>query len=194
MNKIKLAKLEELIEQYKTISKEQIITDKKFITSDVYKINLNNGHTIIREKLLKQGKDGSAVVIIPILENGEILMCVEPRVFTKNTVCVTFPAGYIEKDELPLRAALRELSEETGYVPSTIDEIACYYQDEGCSSAFNHMFIANGCKKLNNQNLDNDEFISYMSFTTEELDYLKEIGYINTLQTMYGMELVRRKK
>lgn len=79
---------------------------------------------------------------MPVIHNNEILTVIEPRVFTKHTVAVSFPAGYIEKDEDVYHAALRELKEETGYVPSKLELLDSFYQDEGCSKAFNHSFIA----------------------------------------------------
>ena len=68
-----------------------------FITSIPYSFTLNNGKVIEREKLLKNGQDGSAAIIMPITSDNEILTVIEPRVFTERTVAVSFPAGYIEK-------------------------------------------------------------------------------------------------
>ena len=75
------------------------------------------------------------------------------------------PAGYVEKGEQPQDSALRELKEETGYVPENIIKIDSFYQDEGCSSAYNHIFLALNCIKKYPQQLDKDELIRYMLFT-----------------------------
>lgn len=58
-------------------------------------------------------------------------MVVEPRVFTAKTVSVSFPSGYLEEGESPYEAALRELKEETGYIPKYIKLLDSFYQDEG---------------------------------------------------------------
>lgn len=176
----KLEELKEIVNELKTIKviERQIRQEKKFLQSKVYSFKLNNGVMIPREKLIKGGKDGSAAIVMPVLENNEVLTIIEPRVFTELTVGVGFPAGYIEKDEIPLVGALRELKEETGYVPKEMIEIDSFYQDEGVSSALNHIFLALDCEKKFEQELDKDEIVKYMTFTYEELLELEKLGYI----------------
>jgi len=176
----KLEELKEIVNELKTIKviERQIREEKKFLQSKSYSFKLNNGVMIPREKLIKGGKDGSAAIIMPVLENNEVLTIIEPRVFTELTVGVGFPAGYIEKDESPLVGALRELKEETGYVPKEMIEIDSFYQDEGVSSALNHIFLALDCEKKFEQELDKDEIVKYMTFTYDELLELEKLGYI----------------
>ena len=77
----------------------------QFVTTERYICSLNNGEDIIREKIQKAKKDGSAVIVIPVTEENEIIVTVEPRVFTKQTVGVGFPAGYVELGEKPEESA-----------------------------------------------------------------------------------------
>ena len=102
MRQEKLNKLNEIllslsVKDSKVIQKPH---DKKFIQSVVREYTLNDGKKVIREEILKNGKAGSAVIVVPVI-GKEILTVVEPRVFTKLTVAVGFPAGYIEQGEEP---------------------------------------------------------------------------------------------
>ena len=183
IRKEKLEELKSLIEQLKTVEviKREIEEKDKFLKSEAYYFKLNNGIIIPREKLIKGSCDGSAVIVMPVLETKEVLTVIEPRVFTSLTVGVGFPAGYVEshKNETIKHAAKRELFEETGYATEKpLIDVDSFYQDEGCSSALNHLFIAKNCFKKSGQHLDSDEVVRYMLFNYEELFELENLGYI----------------
>lgn len=178
MRKEKLEELKSIINDLKTIKYIKQEKEKYFLKSESYLCVLNNGIVIPREKLIKGNKDGSASIIMPVTKNNEILTVIEPRVFTKSTVGVGFPAGYIENKEDIKLAALRELREETGYSSNDIFLVDSFYQDEGCSSAYNHLFIAKNCEKTTEQDLDEYEIVKYMLFNYDELFELEKLGYI----------------
>ena len=180
IRKEKLEELRDIVEELKTIGVErrEVLQQNKFLQSVAYSFKLNNGKVIPREKLIKGNKDGSAAIIMPFTSDMEVLTIIEPRVFTELTVGVGFPAGYIEYGEDIVTGALRELREETGYVPREIKLIDSFYQDEGVSSAYNHIFLAQDCERKYEQELDKDEIVRYMNFNYEELFELERLGYI----------------
>ena len=178
MRKSKEKELEEYIKELKTKKKELIDTNNKFLKVERYNCHINNGKTIIREKILKGNNTGSAVTICPITDKNTVILTVQPRVFTESTIGIDFPAGYGEKDEKYEEAALRELQEETGYKPNSLIEVASYYQDDGVSAAYNKGYVALDCKKVSEQNLDPGEFVKYFECNIDELFELYERGYI----------------
>ena len=190
MDSKKLKKLKKIIKDFQIFSKEETIPS--FIKTKAYNFTLNNGFKLSREKIIKGNKDGSAVIIIPYI-NDNLLLVIEPRVFTKTGVGISFPAGYIEEGEKPVEAALRELKEETGLVPEKLVEVDSFYQDEGCSEAFNHIFIAYNCKRVSKQNLDKDEYIEYMEFTLDEVLELEDKGLINSANTKLALSKIKRR-
>lgn len=163
-----------------------------FLSVEKYSCTLNNGKIIKREKLLKNKKDGSAAIIYPMTEDKKIILAIEPRVFTKRTVDIGLPAGYIESNEEPMDAAKRELLEETGYSSDNLIFLGSYYQDQGCSAALNHYFLALNCKKIKNQNLDEGEFIKYILVDENELKELVDNQYITGLNSVFTIEKAKQ--
>lgn len=190
IRKEKLEQLKEIIEELKTIEvrKREVEQKNKFLQSEAYYFKLNNGIIIPREKLIKGKKDGSAAIIMPIIKNNEVLTVIEPRVFTDMTVGIGFPAGYIENGEDAKVGALRELREETGFVPKKMIEMDSFYQDEGCSAALNRIYLALDCEKKYNQELDKDEIVKYMIFNYDELFELERLGYITGANSKLALE------
>lgn len=189
MREVKLKELEHYINELKTIELKEIDnTGKGFLSVKRYSCLLNNGQKITRERIVKNGKDGSAAIILPITKEGNVLLVVQPRVFKPSTVGVEVPAGYIEDDEDPIESAKRELEEETGYVCEDMILLAKYFQDSGCSAAFNHCFLALNCSKQKEQHLDKDEFVRYFECTFEEALELIDLGYINGANPIIAFE------
>lgn len=177
----------EALKELKIVAKKES-NPINFLKIKSFICRLNNGKEIKREKIIKGNTDGSAVIIFPITTDSQIIIAIEPRVFTKKTVDVGFPAGYINEDEKPCDAALRELMEETGYTSDNLISLGSFYQDQGCSSAVNHYFLALNCVKVGEQKLDDGEFIKYILVDEDELDELMNEGYIAGLNTAYALE------
>ena len=178
MRKEKQKELNKYIVELKTKRKKFIDKYSTFLSVERYKCSLNNGHSIIREKLLKDSKNGNAVIVCPITKCGSVILTVQPRVFTKSTVGISFPAGYVEKGEKYKTAALRELQEETGYTSNNLIEVATYYQDDGVGCALNKCYVALDCYKVSEQKLDESEFIRYFECQVDEMLELYKKGYI----------------
>ena len=102
----KMNELLEVFEQFKVCKVEGAYAPSGdgFIQTTRNKYTLNNGFTLTREIITKGGKDGSAAIIMPVVDK-EVLVVIEPRVATKSTVGIGFPAGYVENGEEPHIAA-----------------------------------------------------------------------------------------
>ena len=178
MRKSKQQELKEYIEEMKTIRKIILDEEASFLQLERYCCEISNNRKVYREKLIKNKTNGSAVIVLPITTDNDVILTVQPRPFTKTTVGVGLPAGYVEEDESYEDAAIRELEEETGYTSKRFIECCGYYQDDGCSEAFNKGYIALGCEKNGVQHLDKDEFIRYFKCHFEELLEMLNQGMI----------------
>ena len=192
MRKEKLEELNEYVELLKTKRKTLMEMTGDFIKVNMYLVELNNGKVITREKILKGNNDGNASIVLPVTVDGNVILVVQPRVFTRSGVGIELPAGYGDVGEEYEDAARRELVEETGYVPENIRLLGQFYQDQGCSSAYNKSFLAEGCRKIGSQSLDSSEFIKYFECSVDELYELVDLDMINDLQSQYTIEKAKQ--
>lgn len=188
IRKQKLEELKSLIEEVKFTSMRVVDAKGGFIKGIPYDVTLKNGMTIRREKLIKGETDGSAAIILPLTTNGEILLTIEPRVFTKRGVGISLPAGYINPNEAPKHAALRELKEETGYTCNKVIDLGGFYQDMGISSAYNRLFLGIDAEKTTEPNFDKDEIVLPFICTYEEAQELIKLGYIEGCNALITLE------
>ncbi len=199
MRREKLEELKKQFEELKVVEmQKQRYREKTFLTSELYECRLKCGRVIFREKLLKGKKEGSAAIIFALTKQGDVLLNVEPRVFTKETVALGFPAGYIEDKEDALMGAKRELLEEHGYEAEEMVLLDSFYQDEGCSAAYNQIFFASGCQRVASQKLDKDEIIYPFLVSLEEVFELNRLGYFkganSKLAIVKAKEYIKRRK
>ena len=64
--------------------------------------------------------DGDGVFVVPITEDNEVVMIVEPSITEKEPV-LGLPAGTVEPGESSRESANRELQEESGYKSQRLD-------------------------------------------------------------------------
>lgn len=192
MRKGKLEELKSYLEELKTIKVTKSKKVSSFLTVENYDYVLNNGRIISREKIMKNGSYGSSAIILPITKENNCLLVIQPRNNTKEGVSVEFPAGYIEKNEEAIECARRELEEETGYVPERLELLSSFYQDQGCSSAYNYSYLALNCEKVKDQNLDQDEIIKYFECSFDEVIELEQLGYIKDINSLYTLEKAKQ--
>lgn len=188
MRKEKIDELQGYIDELKLKKMQLLEKSGHFLTVERHIIELNNGQVLRREKLLKDGEDGKAAIILPVTTEGNVVLIVQPRVFTSEGVVVELPAGYVDDGETYEDAARRELFEETGYIPEKMTLLGSFYQDQGCSGAYNQAFLAEGCRKVGRQHLDGDEIIRYFECNLDEMFELVDMGKISDCQSQLAIE------
>lgn len=193
MRKEIITKINEITEKFKTIEKNRIDTKYDFISVESYEVKLNNGNTIYRDKFIKNNGNGSSCSILPILENENIILAIEPRVFTDNTVEISMPGGYIDEGETSINCAKRELEEETGLISNNIVKVSEFYVDLGNSDHISNVFIAYDCKKNGNTHFDDDEYVELIEVTKEELFEMIDTGLIKNSSTIIAALKLKEK-
>ena len=127
------------------------------------RVRLPNGKEATREFVRHQG----AVVIIPLLDNGELLFERQFR-YPLGEAFLEFPAGKIDPGEAIETTATRELLEETGFVANDWRYLGVMHPCIGYSDERIEIFIARGLSRQSGQNLDSGEFLDVLKLGLEE--------------------------
>lgn len=122
-------------------------------------------------------KTNDWVQVAAITEEGKIVLVNQFRFGVKRNSW-ELSGGVIEKGEDPVKAALRELEEETGYVAKSAKLAASFSPNPAIQNNKAHVVIAEGCRKLHPVNWDANEEIEVMEVDPSKLDAMIESGEI----------------
>lgn len=113
---------------------------------------------------IERNKD--SVCIFAITDTQEVLFVEQFRANYEEVV-LELPGGGLEKDEGIVHGAQRELLEETGYMGDLQHLASVTYSPY--STGKRHMFLATNCKKIQEPNLDPNEFLKIKLFSLDQV-------------------------
>lgn len=136
----------------KRIEKKRIYSGR-ILNLSADRVILENGKKSYRECVSHIG----ASAALPVLNETEIILVRQYRYCVQREL-LEIPAGLIEPNETPDQTIKRELEEEIGYTPHSLEHILTYYSTPGFSDEKLHLFIAKDLKEKSGK-LDDDEIV-----------------------------------
>lgn len=100
-------------------------------------IQAENGRESIREVV----EHREVICVVAIDPEGNILLVRQYR-YPVEKVLLEIPAGGIDGEETPAEAVVREMQEETGYLPKKVVRLGGFYSAPGFCSEYLHLFLA----------------------------------------------------
>ena len=167
------------------------LTEKKINSKIVYKgnfldvrkdnVTLPNGKNSTREWINHPG----AVVVVPILPNGEIALIRQFR-YAMGSEFIELPAGKLDKGEKPYNCAKRELEEEIGFKAKKLNFIAMIHPAIGFANEHMSVFLASDLIQTQ-ENRDIDEFLELMPTSLNDALELVWSNKITDVKTIIGI-------
>lgn len=155
----------------------QIIYDAGIFNLERFKFSKNGAS---KDFYRIAGKD--SVTILPILDDGRVILERQYRPAIKQYL-YEIPAGLIENGEMPQRAAIRELEEETGYKAKSLKLLFAAYPSPGVKTEFSTCYLATGLVKTKT-NMDADEIITIRKVKLNDLVKMIEKNQIIDVKTI----------
>lgn len=157
------------------------IYDGRLFNLDRVTVILPDGREQPREVVRHPG----AVALIALDERGDILMVRQYRIAAER-VMLEIPAGTLDPAEPPEVCAVRELQEETGFKPGTLQSLHGFFVAPGYTTEYIHLFLATDLSESRLPG-DDDEFIEVAHVPLADLLAMIERGDISDGKSIIGL-------
>lgn len=159
----------------------------RVVRLQVHDVELPNGERSKRELVRHPG----AVAVVALDADGRVLLVRQYRI-AADRVLLEIPAGTLEPDEAPDVCAARELQEETGFRPGTLESLGGIFVAPGYTTEYIHLFLATGLEESALEG-DSDEFIEVERLPLAEALALIERGELIDGKSITALLLVARR-
>lgn len=170
-----------------TIIDTRNLYDGHLVKLDLHEVRLPDGGTSKREVIKHPG----AVALVALDSDNRVLMVRQFRL-PAGKIMLEIPAGTLEPGELPLACAERELQEETGFKPNTLQALGGIFAAPGYTTEYIHLFLATDLEK-SSLDMDEDEFIELETMPIADALALIDEGKIDDGKTVSGLLRVARQ-
>ncbi len=127
------------------------------------------------------------VAVVAVDSSGKILLVRQYR-YPVNKQLLEIPAGIIDDGETPEQTAVRELQEETGYLPRKLTRLCGLYSSPGFCDEYLHLFLAEDLVPSRLHADDTDQ-ITLVRIDAGEIRSLIESGVLCDAKSVAGLLL-----
>ncbi len=142
-------------------------------------VRIPNGNIRVWDYIYHQG----AAAVLPVDDEGRIILVRQYR-NAFDRFMIEIPAGGLEGPDEPTKAAaVRELTEETGFTASEVSFLMSFYPTVAYSGEKIDIYLAKGLKRAK-RHPDADEFINVEAWDVNELMKMIFSGQLNDGKTV----------
>ena len=147
------------------IKKSNVLYEGKVFDLKVDEIEYETGSNGIREVALHPG----GAVAVPVTNEGMIVM-VEQFRYPFQKKLLELPAGKLDKGEDPMRCAVRELEEETGYKPGDVEKLGEISTAPGYCTEILHLYLMRDLKEGNHNREEGELGMVVHELTLDDIE------------------------
>jgi ADP-ribose pyrophosphatase len=152
--------------QWKTLSKKIILQGNRFLTVENHTVELPDGRIIPDWQWIITP---DFVNVVAITED-ERFLCFRQTKYAVQGTSLAPIGGYMESGEDPLKAAKRELLEETGYEAGAWTALGSFPVDANRGAGVGHFFLAQAARRIAEPKSDDLEEQELLLLSRKELE------------------------
>ena len=165
------------MKNWKTHSRTTALDCGKFLKVEYHDVEFDDGPRIPRWPWVITP---DFINVVVQLENGDFLVYRQSKYAIEGDSWAIV-GGYIEPGEDPLRAAKRELMEETGCEARNWTSLGSYAVDANRGCGTGHLFLATGARSVAHPDADDLEKYEIRALSKEQLVDALQSGRFKTL-------------
>ena len=167
--------------------KQNVVFEGKIIRVRCDDAELPDGKPCKREVVDHAG--GASVLYV---REGKVLLVRQFR-YPYMEETLEIPAGKLNPGEDPARTAARELAEETGWQPASVEHMFTIYPTPGYSAEKIYIYRAHGVRE-GQVHPDEDEFVTAAFYPIDEVLSMIEKGEIKDAKTIIAVMSLHLQK
>ena len=167
--------------------KQNVVFEGKIIRVRCDDAELPDGKPCKREVVDHAG--GASVLYV---REGKVLLVRQFR-YPDMEETLEIPAGKLNPGEDPAQTAARELAEETGWQPASVEHMFTIYPTPGYSAEKIYIYRAHGVRE-GQVHPDEDEFVTAAFYPVDEVLSMIEKGEIKDAKTIIAVMSLRLQK
>jgi len=166
----------------KTLS-SKLIYNGRAVKLRVDTIQMPGGRETTREIV----EHSDCVAIVAVDENENVLLVRQFRKPVEKEL-LEIPAGGIDAGEDPVAAVIREMQEETGYLPQKVERLGGFYSAPGYCTEYLHLYLATDLVP-SQLHAEDTESISLVPVPVSEITDLLASDRIHDGKTLAGLRI-----
>jgi len=166
----------------KTLS-SRLVYDGRAVKLRVDTIQMPGGRETTREIV----EHSDCVAIVAIDENDNVLLVRQFRKPVEKEL-LEIPAGGIDAGEDPEAAVIREMQEETGFLPHKVERLGGFYSAPGYCTEYLHLYLATDLVP-SQLHAEDTESISLVLMPVSEIPVLLASDKIHDGKTLAGLRI-----
>jgi 8-oxo-dGTP pyrophosphatase MutT (NUDIX family) len=126
-----------------TIHGERLVDDSRRAVLSIAEVELPDG-VRFEQYVLRL----PPAVVVVVLDNEDRVLMMRRHRFILDRWVWELPGGYLDPDEDPAECAVREVEEETGWRPRTVEQLVTFQPAVGTIDQPNHAYLARGADRV----------------------------------------------